>query len=97
MKKQFTYTLPALGDSEFPGISRKHGVSISCEILPDNEVMILGNSAGLLYLARHLLAMALISNQEGLHIHLDSNYALDEGSSLLTICNSDFGFPGMAE
>lgn len=50
-----------------------------------------GHSAGLAYLARHLAAMSMMRNSEGLHVHLDADLGqLDPGSHLLTIRNLDF-------
>ena len=90
----FTYALPRLSDSEFPYIPLPNGAKIACIVQPDGEVELVGNSAGLAYLAKHLAAMSMITNASGLHVHLDAEPGeLDEGSALLTIANLDFQRP----
>ncbi len=92
MKRKFTYVIPSVRESEFPEIPRDEEAKLSCEVCPNREVQIVGNSAGLAYLARYCAAMALLDKHDGLHVHLDAETGeLDAGSSTLTICNSDFG------
>jgi hypothetical protein len=90
--KCYTYVIPSVAESEFPYIPKEQGAKISCNVCPDNEVQIVGNSAGLTYLARYFAAMALLDKRNGLHVHLDPETGeLEAGSSVLTICNLDFG------
>ncbi len=87
----FTYTLPKLKESAFPDIPLPKGAKIACIVQPHGEVQLVGDSAGLAYLAKHLAAMSMITNTKGLHIHLDAELGqVDAGSSLLTIRNLDF-------
>jgi hypothetical protein len=88
---EFRYVLPALAPSEFPYIPRSDHAQLTCVIEEDGEVEIRGNREGLLYLARHLAAMGMVTGVPGLHIHLDPDTGeLDPGSSIITISNSDF-------
>jgi hypothetical protein len=93
MGKTFKFVVPDVQEHEYVEIRKKKTAVVRCEILPDNEVRIIGNSLGLEYLAKHLAAMALLEKHNGLHIHLDPlTDKLDSGSAVLTICNLDFGF-----
>jgi hypothetical protein len=97
MNREFRYVVPPLGESEFPEIRKGEGAILSCEVRAGNEVCIIGNTDGLMYLAKYLAAMALIEKHNGLHVHLDPESGeLEAGSSLLTVCNLDFGTKGGA-
>jgi hypothetical protein len=92
MTKEFRYAVPPVGQHEFPRIGKEKGAIISCEVHPGNEVQIVGNSDGLIYLAKYLAAMALLEKRDGCHVHLDPQSGdLETGSALLTICNLEFG------
>lgn len=49
------------------------------------EVVVAGNAAGLVSLARHLLALAAAEVPTGTHVHLDDDSGLEEGSSPLIL------------
>jgi hypothetical protein len=88
----FRYVVPSVSEAYFPAIARGKGAVISCDVLPDNEVEIVGNRAGLIYLAKYLAAMALLEKHDGFHVHLDpESDRLEPGSAMLTISNIDFG------
>jgi hypothetical protein len=92
MNREFKYVVPPVGESEFPEIPRGEAAILSCQVHPGNEVCIIGNSEGLIYLAKYLAAMALLEKRNGLHVHLDPESGeLEAGSSMLTVCNVDFG------
>lgn len=92
MSRTFTFVVPDVQESDFPEIGKDDDAIVRCEIRPENEVCIIGNSLGLAYLAKHFAAMALLEKKNGLHIHLEPSDALDHGSAVLTVCNLDFGF-----
>jgi hypothetical protein len=93
MSKTFTFVVPDVDESEYVQIIKEDGATVRCEICPDNEIRIIGNSLGLAYLAKHFAAMASLEKHNGLHIHLDPQTGeLESGSAVLTICNLDFGF-----
>ena len=88
---EFNYVLPTLAPSEFPDIPRSVGAQLSCSLKANGEIEIVGNSEGLLYLARHMVAMAMLNGVPGLHVHLDPETGnLDPGSTVVTIVNRDF-------
>jgi hypothetical protein len=88
---EFKYVVPRVKPFEFPDIPKPEGAKLTCTVR-DNEVHIIGNGDGLLFLARHLVAMGLIDGVTGLHIHLDPEIGnLDTGSNVVTIGNLDFG------
>ena len=90
--KTFIYELPPLGKGEFPDIPRPDGAKLTFQVHSGSEVEILGNTEGLLHLARNIAAMAMLKKCSGLHIHLDPECGdIDEGSSMVTIHNLDFG------
>jgi len=98
MSKTFKFVVPDVQEHEYVRITKQKTAVARCEILPDNEVRIIGNSLGLAYLAKHLAAMALLEKHDGFHVHLDPlTDKLDSGSAVLTICNLDFGFGAGAE
>jgi len=91
IKKSFCYELPLLNMNEFPYIKRGKGANIAITVSPDGIVDIRGNSKGLLYFAQYIIAMSLIENNDGLHVHLNSETEkLDNNSVEVTIHNSDF-------
>lgn len=93
MRKTFLYELPQVGENEFPHIADKlpRGAEIAVTTGEDGSVQILGNSKGLSYFAKYLVAMGLIRNKNGLHVHLDSETEmLSAGSLSVTVRNSDF-------
>ncbi|GEM_PF-5761813 len=93
-RKEFRYVLPALAPCEFPEIPRPNGAELAVTVTQAGEVRITGNSSGLLYLARHLVAMGLHQGSSGLHVHLDPELGnLDSGSSSVIVSNRDFGIP----
>jgi len=88
--KVFTYKVPRLRPDEFPRIPKPKGARLACSSGPPGNVDIKGNSAGLLYLAKHLVAMAFSENRSGLHEHLTPHLGqLDDTSDELTIHNED--------
>jgi hypothetical protein len=94
-KQDFRYVVPDVPECEFPKIRKEEGTVIRCKVCPDGEVQVVGNSKGLLYLARHFAAMGLLEKRNGLHLHLDPETGeLEAGSAVLTICNLDFGSSG---
>ena len=89
---KFTYKLPALRKGQFPNILKPDGAKVAFLIHPKTEVEVIGNKEGLLYLARHIAAMAMLKGCPGLHIHLDPEHGdVDERSCIVTIGNLDFG------
>ena len=92
MNNEFRYIVPPVGESEFPDIAKDEGAVLRCDVRPGNEVQIVGNRDGLIYLAKHLAAMALIERHDGFHVHLDPEMGeIEAGSATLTICNLGFG------
>jgi hypothetical protein len=90
--KDFRYVVPTVREHEFPEVIKQEGAVISCRICPDNEVEIIGNSKGLIYLTEYLAAMALLDKHNGLHVHLDPEIEqLDAGSATISIYNLNFG------
>ena len=90
--KEFRYVLPPLDESQFPHIPRPSGAKIACIIDPNGGVAVVGNSSGLQYLAKYLAAMSMMTNHNGMHVHLDAETGrVDEGSTPIVIRNLDFG------
>ena len=90
-KKEFRYVLPRLKEHQFARIDKAKKARVIAYIDERGGVSVMGNSEGLLYLARNLAAMALHENQTGLHVHLDPDIGdMDKGSLELTIENIDF-------
>ncbi len=90
IKQTWRYVLPSLKNGQFPFISRRSKSKIVVAVNDNWNIDIVGNRIGLLYLAKFIVAMALIRNKEGLHIHLNSDNYLDAGSVEVTIKNTDF-------
>jgi hypothetical protein len=89
--KTFKYVLPRLRSGEFPRLDKLKSDRIRVSIDASEGVLISGNKQGLLYLAKHLIAMGLIKDKTGLHVHLNPETdSLDEGSVEVTIDNIDF-------
>jgi hypothetical protein len=75
----------------------ENGFTIKSEQLSDGSVVIDGNPAGLISLARHLLALAQPGVSDGYHFHLDdSNGGLDDGSIHLIFGRRDTPSSGPA-
>jgi hypothetical protein len=89
--RRFVYVLPVLGKDEFPDIRKPKSARIAAIVDPQGEVELVGNSAGLAYLAKKLAAMSIIKNTNWLHVHLDPEYRqVDPGTVEITIRNLDF-------
>ena len=67
-KKAITITLRS--SSRFPAIRKARETKIGVLIDDHGNVDIIGNSKGLLYLARHIAIMGLMNRDDGFHIHL---------------------------
>ena len=83
-KKEFRYVLPKLKEHEFDRIDKGQKARVVTYIDERDGVSVIGNSEGLLYLAKHFAAMALHKNQTGLHIHLEPGEEVEKGSLELT-------------
>jgi hypothetical protein len=89
-KKEFRYVLPKLKEHQFARIDKGKKARLIAYIDEHKGVTIMGNSDGLLYLARHIAAMALHENNTCLHVHLQPGDEMEKGSLELTIDNIDF-------
>jgi len=96
-KKIFKYELPNnLPYNFIPDVKKPHGSLLCFYIDATGSMCIEGNSSGLLYLARYLATMALIENDDGLHLHLsvdigDLDDAERDGAfQEVTIFNTEF-------
>ena len=88
---KFVYEVPSVAESEFPVIDMPEGAQIASMVPEPGEVTIVGNSKGLAYLARHLIAMSLLSKKDGFHVHLDPEVGqVASDSCFVTIRNVDF-------
>ena len=88
----FSYKLPKVGKNEFPSIQKPATAKITLVQPKQGEIQIIGNSDGLLYLAKHFVAMGLIQskNDPGFHVHMDAEAGeLDVDSLSVTIQNTD--------
>ena len=54
-------------------------------IVKNNEIIIKANKEGLVSLARHLLNLAQDAVPKDVHLHLDENNSLEDGSTDLVI------------
>ncbi len=63
------------------------GFSIRSRV-EDGEVVVVANTAGLVSLARHLLALAQPEVPDGSHWHFDDTNSLEDGSTGLIIQKS---------
>jgi len=83
MKKNnltFQYSIPTLKPNEFPNIrkSKKDHLEIRyCK--KNNDIKIIGNKQGLLYLAKNIIAMAHAKGENN-HIHLMSDFELEKNN-----------------
>ena len=87
--KEFQYRLPQLGPNEFPVIQKPEEATIRVLFGELEGLEIIGNSAGLLHLARFLVAMGLHRAVPGFHVHMEPGDELDEGSLEVEIRNID--------
>lgn len=87
----FCYTVE-FGDHGLPYIEPEHGAQL--HIRPSGDgVVIMGNPAGLLHLAKHLIALAEFDGRpgSGFHFHLDPGRRLDDESTPVSIYKLPLG------
>ena len=93
--RSFSYRLPDhIEKGEFPWIRRPDDAFVRFSLSSGGKILLEGNTAGLLYLARHIAAMAMLPRpQEGLQIHLTPDLYLEPDSVELILENIDLREP----